>query len=71
MQENIEHGTTPTSEEVVATEVLQNRPDDTITKSRSGGSNTEAYQIASALYGGHPPAEYVERVRQGLAGEDH
>lgn len=39
--------------------------------SGTGGTAAEAYQIAAELYGAHPPADYVEQVRQGLNNEDH
>ena len=42
-----------------------------ITDSGNGGANTDAYSIAAALYGGHPPADYVKKVQEGLDGEDH
>jgi hypothetical protein len=31
---------------------------------------TRAQQIATALYGGHPPADYTERMQEGLNDED-
>ena len=39
--------------------------------SRIGGKNAEALRIATELYGGKPPKDYVEKVREGLMGEDH
>ncbi len=42
-----------------------------VAASRDGGANEEARQIATALYGGKPPASFIESVRQGLEGEDH
>lgn len=39
-------------------------------QSHGGGAHTKAQQIATALYGGHPPAAYVDQIGQGLDGED-
>ncbi len=42
-----------------------------VEESRDGGKNAEALSIATMLAGGRPSKEYLESVRQGLAGEDH
>ena len=62
----------PGSPSIVPVDEIPTRSFEQIKKdSGEGGNIAKAYEIASAMYGGHPPADYVESVRQGLAGEDH